>query len=295
MKTTTKYLAAIGSFVALLFFMACNKENSSHGNAVIPTGQSKVSVHLMDDPIQFSKVLIDIRQVAVLVDTSTAQTDPDDNHQWDDNWCGRGRHENNKSVVWDTLSITQGVYDLLQLRNGTDTLLGSGLYVSGKILKVRVTLGSDNSVYTDSTTSYPLEVFGPHPYFDINVRRENVASVTNNQFELWLDFNLSRSIFFWSGTFLLKPYITIFNDVISAKVKGQVLPGGASALVTAIDGTDTLYAVPGWNGSYMFRGVPAGTYSINFKGRDGYQDTTITGISVDSMRITTVPTITLHK
>ena len=81
MKTTTKYLAAIGSFVALIFFMACNKENSVHGNAVIPNGQSKLSVHLMDDPIQFSKVLIDIRQVAVLVDTSTGQTDQDDDHQ----------------------------------------------------------------------------------------------------------------------------------------------------------------------------------------------------------------------
>ena len=44
----------------------------------------------------------------------------------------------------------------MALRNGVDTLLGTGTYPTGKVLKVRVTLGSDNSIYTDSLTSYPL-------------------------------------------------------------------------------------------------------------------------------------------
>ena len=250
---------------------------------------------MMDDPIQFTKVLIDIRQVVVEVDTASKQTDPDNNDQWDDNYCGFHRTSKDKSLVWDTLSITPGVYDLLQLRNGTDTLLGSGLYVSGKILKIKITLGSDNTVYTDSTTSYPLEVFGPNPYFTINVSRTDVSDVSNNEFKLWLDFNLARSIFFWSGEFLLKPYITVFNDVLYAKVQGRVLPQGAGALVTAYNATDTLYAIPNWSGVYQFRGVPTGTYSINFKGRNGYNDTTINNIVVDSMKVVNVPTITLHK
>ncbi len=297
MKTISRSLAAAGFFAALLFFVACNKDNSlkSTGTNSIPAGKSKVSVYLMDDPIQFAKVLIDIRQIAVLVDTATTQTDRDNDHQWDDNYCGRGREANNKSLIWDTLSITPGVYDLLKLRNGTDTLLASGLYVTGKILKIRVTLGSDNSVYTDSVTSYPLEVFGPHPYFDINVRRENVASLTNNQFKLWLDFNLSRSIFFWNGSFLLKPNIVVFNDVEAAKLQGIVLPPGASPLVTVYNANDTLYALPNWDGRYQLRGVPAGTYSITFKGHHGFQDTTINNIVVDSAKVTQVPTITLHQ
>jgi hypothetical protein len=80
-----------------------------------------------------------------------------------------------------------------------------------------------------------------------------------------------------------------------AKVQGVVLPSGAGALVTAYNATDTLYAVPFWNGSYQFRNVPAGTWSLNFKGTTGYQDTTISNIVVDSMRVVKIPTITLHR
>ncbi len=295
MKTKTKWLAALSGLCIFLLLFACSKNNSLNSTAGVPNGKSKASIYMMDGPIQFAKVLIDIRQVAILVDTSTAQSAPDISNQWDDNFCGRGRNFSNKSVIWDTLSVTPGVYDLLKLRNGTDTLLSSGVYVSGKILKIRITLGSSDSVYTDSTTSYPLAVFGPNPYFDINVHRENVSSVTNNEFEMWLDFNLARSIFFWNGTFLLKPDIIVFNNRVTAKIEGQVLPFGASPLVTISSSTDTLYAIPNWNGRYMVSDVPAGTYSINFKGHDGFQDTTINNITVDSMRIVQVPVVTLHQ
>jgi hypothetical protein len=298
MKTITKYLSAAGCIMLFLFFMACNKENSVNSGTTstnIPKGESKLSVHIMDGPIQFYKVLVDIKQVAILVDTATSQSAPDISNQWDWNYCGWGRGPNNKSLIWDTLSISAGIYNLMQLRNGTDSLLGSGVYVTGKVLKIQITLGDSNSIYTDSTTSYPLVVFGPNPYFDINVSRDNISSVTNNEFETWLDFNLERSVFFWNGTFLLKPYITVFNDIVSAKISGQVLPFGVSPLVTVYNAADTLYAIPNWNGTYLIRGVPAGTYSINFKGNNGYQDTTINNIVVDSMKVTNVPTITLQQ
>lgn len=295
MKTVTKWLAAGTGISALLIFFACNKSNSSSSNPNIPKGQSQVSVYMMDDPIAMTKVLIDIRQITVEVDTAAKQTDSDRDDQWDDNYWGWHRDQDHKSVIWDTLSIKPGVYDLLQLRNGTDTLLSSSLITSGKILKLKITLGSDNTVFTDSTTSYPLVVFGSSPSFTVNVSRTNVSVVSNNEFKLWLDFNLSRSIFFWNGEFLLRPFITVFNDVVSAKLQGQVLPEGAGALVTAINAADTLYAIPNEDGRYQFRGVPTGTWSVNFKGRNGYKDTTLSNIKVDSMKVVTVPTITLHK
>ena len=296
MKTVTKWLAA-GSVItaAIFFFVSCSKNNSSASNPNIPPGKSQMSIYMMDGPIAFAKVMIDIRQVIVEVDTGTTENTPDVDDQWDMNYCGWHRTTSNKSVIWDTLNITPGVYNLMDLRNGTDTLLASGDYPTGKVLKVQITLGSDNTVYTDSTTYYPLEVFGPNPYFTINVRRENVDAIDNNDFKLWLDFNLARSIFFWSGTYLLSPYVVAFNDVTYAKLQGQVLPDGADNLVMAWSGADTLYAIPNWNGTYMIRGVPAGTYSINFKGHNGYQDTTISNIVVDSTKTVQVPTITLHK
>jgi hypothetical protein len=295
MKTTTKWIAAMLGPMLLLLFFACNKNNSAGTDASIPPGKAKVSIFMMDDPVMLSKVLIDIRQVAVEVDTATKQTDVDEDDQWDDNFWGRHRDQQDKSVIWDTLSIKPGVYDLLQLRNGTDTLLASGLTTNGKILKIRITLGSDNTIFTDSATSYPLVVFGPGPSFTINVHRENISTVTNNQFKMWLDFNLQRSIFFWNGEFHLRPNIIVFNDVVAAKVEGRVSPEHAGALVTVMNASDTLYAIPNEDGKYQFRGVPSGTYSVNFKGRGGYQDTTINNIAVDSMRVVQVPTVTLHK
>jgi hypothetical protein len=295
MKTISAWLTAVVGVTAVLSIVACHKNNSSNSNPNIPKGESQLSVYMMDAPVQYDSVLINIQQVVVEVDTATTQSAPDNPQQWDDNWCGWGRGPSNKSVIWDTLDITPGIYNLLDLRNGTDTLLSSSLVSTGKILKIKILLGSDNKVYIDSTAEYPLVVFGPSPYFTINVSRTDVASVTNNELKLWLDFNLNRSIFFWSGTFYLNPYIVVFNDQMMAKLEGTVLPHGAGALVEAVNGSDTLYAIPFWGGQYQIRDVPTGTWSLTFKGDNGYQDTTIGNIVVDSMKVVQVPTITLHK
>ncbi len=293
---TIKWLAASCGLAIIIFSVACNKNNSASSSSSIPQGQSKMAVYITDGPINFYKVLIDIRQVAVLIDTANTQNAPDLSNQWNDNFCGFGRGPNDKSLIWDTLSITPGVYDLMQLRNGTDSLLGSGTYPSGKVIKIRITLGSDNTIFTDSSTSYPLEVFGFNPYFDVNVSRENVNGISNNDFELWLDFNLERSVFFWSGTFYLKPYIVAFNKVKLSKIQGIVLPPGAAPLIEAISSSnDTLFAIPGWGGNYQFVGVAAGTYTLSIQGHNGYNDTTLTNIVVDSSSVTNVPNIVLHK
>ncbi|HET6255286.1 MAG TPA: DUF4382 domain-containing protein [Puia sp.] len=295
MKTKIAWLTTLVGVTVVLSIASCNKSNSSNSNSNIPKGQSQLSVYMMDAPVPYDSVLIDIRQIAVEVDTATTMNAADDPNQWDNGWCGAGRGQSNKSVIWDTLNITPGVYNLLALRNGADTLLTSSLISTGKVLKIRITLGSDNKVYTDSVTSFPLVVFGLNQFFTINVSRTNVADVTNNELKLWLDFNLNRSIFYWSGTFYLNPYIVVFNDQVMAKLEGAVLPRGAGALVEAINGADTLYAIPFRTGQYQFRNVPTGTYSLTFKGYDGYQDTTVSSIVVDSMKVVQVPTVTLHK
>jgi hypothetical protein len=298
MKTKTKWLAASCGISVLLLIFACNKDmgpSNGSGTNQVPNGKEKVSVILMDGPVQFDSVLIDIRQVAVEVDTAQNQMAPDNPIFFGFDFFGFGRNRNNPSLIWDTLSITPGIYDLLQLRNGVDTLLATGVVTAGKILKVRVTLGSDNTVYTDSVTSYPLVIFGPNPYFDINVRRDDVDSVTNNEFKLWLDFNLHRSIFFWDGQFLLNPEITVFNDQMLGRVEGFINPSGSAALVELYNQTDTIYAVPGWQGNYLVRGVNAGVYSLAVTGRHGYNDTTINNISVSNGQTTDVPKITLHQ
>ncbi|HEV2480400.1 MAG TPA: DUF4382 domain-containing protein [Puia sp.] len=304
MKTVTKWLTTptrvvgtLAGLAAVLIFFACNKSSSSNSNPNIPKGQSQVSMYMMDGPGDFFKVLIDIRQISIEVDTAMKQNDQDNDDQWDDDYDGEHRDAGNKSVIWDTLNITPGVYDMLSLRNGVDTLIGSGIFKTGKIVKIKVTIGSDNTVYIDSTTHFTLNFPGTDTThtFTVNVHREDVDDISSNDFKMWIDFNIARSIFSEDGQFFLQPFLEIFNDQTSAKVYGQVLPDGAGALVTGYMGTDTIYAVPNEDGRFEFRNVSVGTWSFNFKGSNGYQDTTISSIAVDSTKTVTLPTITLHK
>ena len=292
MKTNSKWLpAAAGIFMACIFVIACNKENSGGGSAD-GSGKSQLSIYMMDDPVPFTQVLIDIKQVAVKIDTAAHHGDADDNHQWSDDYRGC---RNGNFTVWDILSIILGIYDLLKLRNGTDTLLASSFIANGKVLQVRITLGANNTIFTDSVTSYPLNISGPSSTFDLNVRREDIAVVSNNQFKLWFDFNLSKSIFFFNNKYWLRPQLQPFNDIARPKLEGRVLPEGASGFVAVYNQSDTLYALPWLGGYYQVRGISAGVYSVYFKGWRGYKDTTITNITVGSSGLTKVPDIRLHK
>jgi len=141
------------AFLWHLFFLCPVKRKIQAARVTLPAKRSYLSIYMMDDPVLFTQVLIDIKQVAVKIDTAAHHGDADDNHQWNDDY--RGCHNGN-STIWDTLAVTPGIYDLLKLRNGTDTLLASSLIANGKVLQVRITLGTDNTVYTDSVTSSRL-------------------------------------------------------------------------------------------------------------------------------------------
>src|SRR5580692_9763090 len=106
MKTRSAWLTAIVGITAILSIVSCNKNNSSNSNPNIPKGESQLSVYMMDGPVQYDSVFIDIRQIAVEIDTASKQSDPDEDDEWDDNFCGRGRNASDKSVIWDTLTIT---------------------------------------------------------------------------------------------------------------------------------------------------------------------------------------------
>ena len=63
-----------------------------------------MSIYLSDGPASFYKVLIDIKQVAVLIDTANTQNAPDDPDQWSVGFCGHGRGSRDRSLIWDTNS-----------------------------------------------------------------------------------------------------------------------------------------------------------------------------------------------
>lgn len=291
MKFNKKNLLSFGliAFFCMALVTACKKENSSD----MPAGSQRLSLYLTDDPSLYDSVMIDIRYVEVKVDTCDQHKRDDhfgdnDNDRDDDR---RGRDEFGK---WDTLQITPGIYNISKLKNGIDTLLGT-VTINGTIRKVRITLGDNNSLQMAGVT-YPLNLLpGTNRYLYVKVNGVHHQEVVFGQSALWIDFDISRSIISRAGQYYLRPVLRPFCDKNFSMVKGTVLPAEAAPLVTVYNATDTANAIPHPNGHFKIRGLKEGSYSILFKGSNGYRDTTLVNVQLQKGGGKTLPTVFLTK
>jgi len=304
--TTKLFFASLFSLV--FFLVACKKENSIE----IPPGSQNLSVFLTDNPALFDKVLIDIRQLEVCVDTSDHNSSRSDDDKDDDN-SGRGgsndddddddddkNDDNSKddhSCNWQNINIRTGVYDLLTLRNGVDTLLGTVQIPAGRIRKIRLTLGANNTLVIDSV-SYPLTLGGnSQQSIEIKVSDDDLQMNSNRQGRITIDFDAGRSIISRDNRFFLFPKLKSFCDEKSARLEGRVIPlAAAPVLVTLYNTTDTSLAIPdSKDGEFKIRGLNEGTYNVLFRGSNGFRDTLISNISISRGKEFKLPVIQLRK
>lgn len=289
MKKTVNLLSlTIGFFLLASLFYACSKESSSN-NGPVPAGKQSASIYLTDGPGFFDQVLIDVRSVQVKVDTCSRTNNP--------GWRGDDdRDDHDSCVVWDTLSVTPGVYDLLTLRNGVDTLFAGGILPAGKIIAIKIQLGPDNSLVKDSV-SYPLNL--PHNLDStiiVKLKGTEWDEFSPGRVRLWLDFDCMRSIIrVRDNEFFLNPFIRVFTVKATGSVAGRVTPWDAYPVITAYNGSDSSYALPDKFGNFKLRGLDAGTYSVFINASNGYADTTITGVTVTANHEVWLGNIQLHK
>lgn len=290
MNTKGKLLG-LGSMamVIMLVFFACSKDDSlKNDDPTLPQGKQQVKLFLTDGPDLFDKVMIDIKSVQVLVDTCDKTKGEDRGHHDND--------DNDKCVNWETLDIKPGVYDLLTLRNGTDTLLANGVIPEGRIRKIKIELGTNNSLVKDSV-NYPLSLFpGTEATIVLKLKGGEWDEYQPGRNQLWLDFDVARSVIrVRDGKFYLLPVIRLFTVKTTGSLEGRVLPKDAYPVISVYNATDTGYAIPYHDGEFKVRGLKEGTYSVFVNASNGYQDTTITGVEVHRNRETDLKTINLHK
>jgi hypothetical protein len=295
MKHLRRLCLALGivSLMAIII-ISCRKDRS---DTVIPQGQQRISIRLSDNPVPYQAVNVDIQQVIVQVipDSCVGNggRDGDRYHHHDE--C----YDDNefRCSVWDTLNIRPGVYNLLNLSNGTDTLLAAGLTLQGRINKIKLILGNNNSVVVDSV-SYPLTLWNNNHTVTIQVRGHDVTEITPTDLQLWLDFDAGSSIVRVSNNhFVLKPRLRIWVPAQTSSISGKVLPKQAGAIVAAYTSTDTLIAIPfDRDGRFKIRGLTGTSAKVFINATaNGYQDTTILAVPLQRGQDTNIGTITLHQ
>jgi len=269
-------ITAVALLSASLVFYSCQKEIS--GSSTDPNKPLPVSIYLTDHqtPV-FDSVFIDIKGLQVKLEDDTLP-----------------------NGGWVTLPIRSGVYNILRFRNGLDTLFGNGSLPNARLKKVKLVLGTQNSVMKDGQST-PLRIKDEDREVIANLDASNFE-ISNGQVLFWIDFDAGNSIQVdnsGSGNnngYRLKSHIKIFTRSRSGSIEGKILPRSADAIVKAVIGSDTATAIPfDDNGEFKIVGLNAGSYTLLIDGQNGYRDTTINNVIVRNREDTHIPVITLHQ
>jgi hypothetical protein len=169
--TLRNFTVTMGIAFLLFNLQACKKDNK---------GTTDLRIHLTDNPYDATEVNVDLQEVRV-------------NLNDDDNG-------------WVTLNTHPGVYNLLNLQNGIDTLLAQGVIPTGTLKEVRFVLGSNNSI-TINAVNYPLTIpSGSESGLKIKLNKRLNATVDS----LVIDFDAALSILqTGTGDYKLKPVLKI--------------------------------------------------------------------------------------
>jgi len=264
-----KILSVTLLFVAaIVTFEACSKDNNYNGG-----GSSKLSVYLTDDPGSYDAVYIDIEEIQVKAGSDSSEDG------------------------WQSLPLTKkGIYNLLDFRNGLDTLLTSADLPAGTISQIRLVLGSNNSVIVNGIEQPLTTPSAQQSGLKLNIHATLQAGI---EYRLWIDFDAARSIVHTgSDKYILKPVIRTYTEATSGSVKGIILPPGAHAWIYALNNSDTIGSASQdiLTGAFRINGLNAGSYSIAIDADSTsiYKDSVITNVNVNVGQVSDIGSITLH-
>jgi len=248
MKKRLLYLVTgiIAVAVASFFLGACNDEKNA-----------RIEVRLTDAPGDYEEVNIDIQGVEVHTD-------------------GGG---------WLDLNVNSGVYSLLELTNGLDTLLGTLELPPGRISQIRLVLGDNNTIQVDGETFDLSTPSAQQSGLKLNLHANLQEGIT---YRVLLDFDVARSIVnTGNGSYSLKPVIRAISEATSGAIKGSVSVAESSPAVYAIMSPDTLGTTfADSTGAFLIKGLPAGTYTVSFGPASGYVIADQTGVIVTIGNVT---------
>ncbi len=255
----------------LLFLNGCTDNNSTQPSTTSSSGKGTLKLYLVDSVNGMDSVVIAVSRVDV------HKSGPDSTNGW------------------ITLNDSLRYFNLLDLTNGAKAVLGNAELDAGNYTQIRLILADSNYVVDTNGVRYHLTVPSGT---QTGIKLVNNFTISDgNIYELYLDFNLSKSIIITgNGNYKLKPTIKVVPIIISGSISGKVLPLDADAVVNAITGSDTISTFPLVDGTFLLVAVPEGEYSVEINpGNLTYTDTTITGVNVIANQNVDLGTIQLQN
>jgi len=249
-----------------IFSLSCKKSEVQYG-------PPRLQVRLHDSPGDYEAVLIDVQDVQINLTSDTAGG-------------------------WQSLpGVKKGVYDLLRLVNGKDTLLVDAQIPSGRLHQMRLILGTENFVKIEGTPGL-IKLEAPSAQqsgLKLNIQMDIQDGIL---YKIELDFDAAKSIVITGNKkYMLKPVIRALINAMGGSIKGVVMPKTFQSVIYAIQGVDTITSTySDSNGGYLIKGLPAGTYSVYYlPGDNSYQDSLRNNISVQFNVVTKIDTTYLHQ
>ncbi|HXP50031.1 MAG TPA: DUF4382 domain-containing protein [Bacteroidia bacterium] len=261
MKTNLKIIsAAVITALCLTFTVSCKKSESTSTNAQ----SAPYNMYMTDSPGDYQAVNVNITGAMVY-----------------------------SAGVWSNLNVNAGIYNLLTLSNGKDTLLASGTIPTGVVTQIRLILGATGNTIVTGGVTYPLTTpSAQESGLKLDVNSVVTAGVTNT---IKIDFDAGHSIVYTgNSTYMLKP---VLRAVISANgsIKGTVSPATTETAVLAISAySDSAFSYSNTlTGGFVIQGLAAGTYKVEVFPPSPFTVQTYTGITVSQGSITDMGSITI--
>ncbi len=152
-----------------LVFFACKKEADN----------STLQIRMTDAPTALEEVNIDLLQVNVKFARDTTS--------------------------WVSLETTKGIYNLLGLQNGVDTLIAQGVFPSNVVKEIRFVLGDRNSVKSDGQVYLLTIPSGSESGLKIKVDKHLNANIET----LLIDFDAALSVKQEIDGYKLRPVLRV--------------------------------------------------------------------------------------
>jgi len=255
-----KQFSWAAALVAGMFAVACADDE---------TKNATIEVRLTDAPGDYSEVNIDIQDVQI--------------------------NQSSGNSGWESIDLkAKGVYNLLDLTNGLDTLLGTYELPPGTISQIRLVLGTNNTIKVGSNT---YDLFTPSAQqsgLKLNFQTTLKEGVT---YKVLLDFDAGKSIVArGNNSFLLKPVLRVISEATTGAIKGSVTPLESNPGIYALNGTDTVATTfPDQDGKFLIRALPAATYHIRFAPKTGYLAKEIEDVDVTTGTVKDLGVVTIQQ